>query len=123
MKTKKIYLILLSIVISFSANAQLEGKTFRTNVENIGEINLEFKDNVYELSNSAKVVVVKGNYEIKEKTISFTDIEGPMACPRDITGKYEFECASEELKLKVVEDACPGRNNMASTIWKELKTN
>ena len=120
MKTKIFYLFFLSIAISFGANAQLEGKTFKTNVENIGEINLEFKDNVYELSSSAKVVVIKGNYEIKEKTIAFTDTEGPMACPKDVTGEYEFSYNNGELKLKAIEDACPGRNTMAATVWKEV---
>lgn len=120
MKTKLFYLIVFTIMISFSAHAQLEGKKFKTQVEGIGEINLEFKGNVYELSTSAKVVVVKGNYEIKKSTISFTDTEGPMACPKDVTGKYEFIYSNGELKLKAIQDACSGRNTMATTVWKEV---
>ncbi|MDF1551201.1 MAG: hypothetical protein P1P88_25495 [Bacteroidales bacterium] len=120
MKIKLFYLILFTIMISFSANAQLEGKKFKTQVEGIGEINLAFKGNVYELSTSAKVVVVKGNYEIKKNTIAFTDTEGPMACPKDVTGKYEFIYSNGELKLKAIQDACLGRNTMAATVWIEV---
>ncbi len=120
MNTKIFSLLFLMIAVSLGANAQLEGKTFKTTVENIGEINLKFKDKVYELSTSANVVVVKGNYEIKEKTIAFTDIEGPMACPKDVTGRYDFVFNNGELKLKAIEDACPGRNTMAATTWKEV---
>ncbi len=123
MKTKLLYLIFITMVISFSSNAQLESKTFQTTVENIGKINLRFEGNVYELSTSAKVVVVKGNYEIKHKILTFTDTEGPMACPKDVTGKYEFEYNDGNLKLKAIQDACSGRNAMATTVWKEIKTN
>ncbi|MCG6187072.1 hypothetical protein [Maribellus maritimus] len=123
MKTKLIYLILMTLVICFNATAQLEGKKFSTKVEGIGEINLEFKNNVYELSTSASVIVVKGNYEINKNTINFTDTEGPMACPEDITGKYEFVFNNEDLMLKAIQDACPGRNTMAGTLWKEVTKN
>ncbi|QGY42920.1 hypothetical protein GM418_04385 [Maribellus comscasis] len=41
MKTKLIYLILMTLVICFNATAQLEGKKFSTKVEGIGEIKQE----------------------------------------------------------------------------------
>ncbi len=121
MKTKIFYLIVLFIAISLTASAQFEGKKFRINIENIGEINLKFTEDIYELSNSAGIALVNGNYQIKGNTITFTDKEGPMACQPNVEGEYTFEYKVDELKLKVIQDPCPGRNNMAAAAWKEVK--
>jgi len=121
MKTKLFYLIVLFVGVSLTANAQLEGKKFRINIEGVVEINLAFEKDVYELSNSAVIVLVKGDYQTKENTIIFTDKEGPMACQPNVKGEYTFEYKNDELKLKLVNDPCQGRNNMAATAWKEIK--
>lgn len=90
MKAKVIYLTVIAFSVIFSANAQLEGKKFSTTIEGIGMVNLEFKGNVYELSNSAGIVLVKGNYKINKQTIIFTDTEGPIACENSVHGEYKF---------------------------------
>ncbi|MBN1822316.1 MAG: hypothetical protein JW833_16465 [Prolixibacteraceae bacterium] len=121
MKTKLFLMIVLIISVSSAASAQLEGKKFRINLEGMGEINLAFKKDVYELSNQARIVLVRGDYQTKENTITFTDTEGPMACQPNVKGEYTFEYNNDELKLEVVKDPCQGRNNMAATAWKEIR--
>ncbi len=121
MKTKLFFLILLSIMMSLSANAQLQGKKFSATLEGIGEINLEFKEKVYELSTPAAVVIVKGNYKIEDKKITFTDTEGPIACQKNVNGEYEFLYKNGVLTLAVIQDACPGRKNIGAATWKEAE--
>ncbi len=113
-------MILIAVMISLSANAQIQGKKFSANLEGIGKISLQFNDNEYELSNSPTVILVKGNYEIEENKITFTDSEGPIACQNSIKGEYEFSYKNGELKLTVIQDACTGRKNIGAATWKEV---
>ncbi|WP_321372277.1 hypothetical protein [uncultured Draconibacterium sp.] len=121
MKTKVLLLILFSIMMSVSVSAQFQGKKFSANLDGIGKINLEFKEEFYELSTPAAVVVVKGNYKIEEKKITFNDTEGPIACQKSVNGEYEFLYKDGVLSFKVIQDACPGRKSIASAEWKEVE--
>lgn len=119
MRTKLFPLILLSILSTFSVHAQLQGKKFSANLEGIGEINLKFTEKEYELSNPAAVVLVKGNYKIKDNKITFTDTEGPIACQAKVQGEYKFEFNDGILSLTVIQDDCPGRKSIGTATWKE----
>ncbi len=112
--------MLLSTMISISASAQLQGKKFSANLEGIGKINLEFKEDSYELSTPAAVVLVKGNYKIEDKKITFTDTEGPIACQQNVKGEYEFEYNNGVLNLTLIEDSCPGRKSIGAVTWEEV---
>lgn len=119
MKTKLLYFLLFSITMSLSTSAQIEGKNFSANLEGIGKVNLQFKEKVYELSNPAEVVLVKGNFEIDENKITLTDTEGPVACQKDVKGEYEFVYKDRVLNLTIISDTCPGRKSIGSATWKE----
>lgn len=121
MKTKLFFITLLSIMMSINVSAQLHGKKFTADLEGIDKINLEFKEKLYELSTPADVVIVKGDYKIEDKKITFNDTEGPIACQQNIKGKYEFKYNNGVLNLTVIEDSCPGRKSIASVEWKQTE--
>ena len=121
MNKKIFFLIAALFVISFNVSAQLAGKKFQTSFEDQGIFNLAFSENNYELSDMAGNILLKGVYTIEQKTITFTDTEGPMSCPKDQKGKYEFLLDGQKLTLKLVEDECEGRPKIAATEWQQVK--
>lgn len=121
MKTKTIFLFLILAALSMNVKAQLSGKKFELNMEQMGTFKLEFKDTTYTLTNPMGEVGVKGTYEIKTNTILFIDKEGQMACPEENIGKYKFTFENKELQMELVEDSCTGRPNMAAKAWKQVE--
>ena len=110
MKTKMFFFVIILFSISQTITAQVKNKKFQKEFDGMGLITLEFKTDKYELANSDGTVLVEGNYTIAEKTITFNDIKGEIACPLDVLGKYELAVENKELKLKLVEDVCQGRS-------------
>lgn len=121
MKSKKIILVVFILATSLISNAQLEGKKFRKNFEGMGLITLEFKTETFGLTNSAGITLVEGRYRTEEKVLFLTDISGPIACPSEIVGKYEFVLTESDLKLILKEDNCQGRSVMSSVTWEIIE--
>jgi hypothetical protein len=120
MKTKAFFLFLILAAFTVNVKAQLAGKKFELNMEQMGTFQLKFNETTYELINGMGDIGVKGTYEIQENTIVFTDLEGPMACPKENVGKYKFTFENKELVMELIEDSCQGRPNMAAKAWKQI---
>jgi len=121
MKTKLLFLFAFLAMLSLTSMAQLNGKKFTVDFEGMGKLFLEFEANTYKLSNAEEFELVKGTYKIDDNKIIFNDVEGAISCPPDVGGEYEFIYGGKELKLKLVNDECPGRGAIAASVWKEVE--
>jgi len=124
MKSKTLFWVIILLTVSFNVNAQVAEKKFRTNLEGIGIITMEFKASTYELSDSGGIKLVEGNYTIEGEIITFIDTKGSMSCQsdvngKDVIGKYELIIGNEELKLKLIDDKCEGRAGILKVAWKQ----
>jgi hypothetical protein len=123
MKTKNILLVLFFLVCSYGAFAQLDGRLFQIDVPNSSPIQLEFKDTRYVLHTPDLLVMVRGYYSIQGDTVTFNDLDGPMACKPGEKGVYRYKITHGELRLELIDEACEGRHRIASNVWKEVVRN
>ena len=115
---------ILLIIFSFSTfivHAQLRGKKYLVTVGEMGTFNLEFKEKTFELNNSDGNLLVEGDYQIEENTITFIDKKGPISCQPGNKGKYKFIMDAKGLKLEMIEENCPGRKALATNPWKLIE--
>jgi hypothetical protein len=121
MKTRAIFLLLITMSFSFCVQAQLNGKKFEAKLGEMGTFKMEFKENTFFLYNSDGQTMVMGEYQIKENTITLIDKEGPISCQPGNKGNYKFTLTENELILELIDDNCPGRKALAISSWKLKK--
>ena len=118
MKTKVVFLFLILSAFTMNVKAQLADKKFEIKLGQMGTFYVEFEETTFKLINQMGEVGVSGTYLIENNTIQFTDNEGPMACQKEMVGKYKFTLQNDEFKLELIEDKCTGRPQMAAVPWK-----
>ncbi len=111
-------LFTLLLVFSVQAKAQMADKKFELKLGEMGTFYIEFSKTNYKLTTPKGDLMVAGTYKIEGAMIMFTDKEGMIACPEVNVGKYKFTQTDNELRLKLIEDECIGRSQMAAVSWK-----
>ncbi len=128
MKTKLIFLILLSTGISFACNSNKKRTSQTiTNSENTligkwvrigqtGPIGFEFKDNGLvegDFGNDQTVDII-ATYELSGDTIKFIDKEGQMCTGY---GKYKVYLTDYYVSFDLINDDCSGRIKTTMGFW------
>jgi hypothetical protein len=118
---KNFFLFVILFIVTFSVNAQFEGKKYLVSVGAMGTFTIEFQEKTFTLSNADGNLLVKGEYMVEGNTITFIDKEGPISCQPGNKGKYIFTAEQNQLQLEMKEENCPGRKGLATSPWKLLK--
>ena len=120
MKTKTVFLFLITVAFSFNIEAQIKGKKFELKTEQMGTLVWSFNESKYSILSQTKDTIVIGDMKIEKDTIVLTNEKGQQACPEGSVGKYRFSILNKELKMVLIEDNCTGRSNFITMPWKQI---
>jgi hypothetical protein len=121
---KKIIVLLLVVISTVSANAQLSKTKWKGTLQLDNPLDVIFdfgKDSLFVYTaadNSALETMV---FTDSVSTLIIKKVYGQSDC-NDVAGKYKYEIKNEELLLTLVTDDCPARSGVLNnTKWAKSK--
>ena len=62
-------------------------------------------------------IAVTGAYQLRGDTLVLHDTGGPRGCPPEQVGRYQWRRSADTLSLRLLEDACEGRDGALARPW------
>ncbi len=119
MKIRRIFSLMILVLVAFTAKAQLSGNKYQTDMQG-SQVTLEFKTDTYSLCDPDGSELVHGDYKISEGTINISDTGGFIACDSGDIGRYKLTIEEQSMKLTLIEDPCSNRAMIADGVWEKV---
>lgn len=116
---KKIIILLLVFLVSFSVHAQLANTTWKgvLNIEGGMEAFFNFGNDTLEVFNASnKESMETMKYMVKDSLLTLQKIFGGSECDNSTPGNYKFEIKNDERTLSLLSDSCYIRSEAIGTI-------